>query len=61
MGASNRTPTRRLPLFTDDDKPSFLGDWNATMRLIENEFQRLESRINEQQAEINTLQNKVTK
>lgn len=61
MGASNRTTTRRFPLFTDDDKPSFLGDWNATMVLIEREFVRLDNIIAEQQLMINTLQNAVKK
>jgi flagellar capping protein FliD len=58
MGASNRTPSRRFPRFVESDKPSFLGDWNQLVDMIDNEFIRLDNRINEMQSQINTLQNR---
>lgn len=48
MGASNLTPNIHLPLFVDDDKPSWLGDINEAMT-------RIDSDSGAQTAEINTL------
>lgn len=36
MGASNSTPQFKLPIFTDDDKPTWLGDMNNSHNIIEN-------------------------
>lgn len=52
MGASSLTATVLLPLFSDDDKPSWLGDWNGAMTKIDNAFAAKE-------AEITTLTNQL--
>lgn len=35
MTASNETASYKLPLFTDDDQPTWLGDFNAAMNKID--------------------------
>ena len=59
MGHSNRTPVCRLPQFTDDDKPSWLGDMNEAFATLEKEIVADRARIAELQAQIVTLQAKV--
>lgn len=36
MGYSQETSNYHLPLYEADDRPSYLGDWNETMGLIDN-------------------------
>lgn len=36
MSASNETTNYQLPLFTDNDQPTWLGDFNGTMSKIDN-------------------------
>lgn len=35
MGYSKETPTYHLPQYVADDRPSYLGDWNETMGIID--------------------------
>lgn len=44
MGATEDTPNTRLSQFVDDDKPSFLGDYNSDMLKIDGALE--EQRIN---------------
>lgn len=59
MGSTNRTPNKQLPQFTDDDKPSWLGDVNSAFSKIDQAFTTLESTIATQQQQILTLQTTV--
>jgi hypothetical protein len=59
MGATNRTTKVRASQFTEDDKPSWLGDYNSDMKKIDDEFIRQENLINTQQAQINDLLTRV--
>lgn len=38
MSATNQTTELHLPLFTDSDKPSWLGDVNGAMQKIDARF-----------------------
>lgn len=38
MSATNQTTELHLPLFTDSDKPSWLGDINGAMQKIDARF-----------------------
>jgi len=55
MGATNRTPNKQLPIFIDDDKPSWLGDFNDAMYKIDAEFGRIQGVLNDLQTQINNL------
>lgn len=35
MSASNSTSNLKLPVFSDDDIPTWLGDWNDTVNVID--------------------------
>lgn len=35
MSASSSTTNLKLPVFSDDDIPSWLGDWNNTVKTID--------------------------
>ena len=35
MGYSKETPNYHLPQYVADDRPSYLGDWNETMGIID--------------------------
>lgn len=52
MGASSLTQNVLLPVFADNDKPSWLGDWNNAMKKIDAAFAAKE-------AEVNTLTNQL--
>jgi hypothetical protein len=56
---TNRTTNKRLPQFTDDDKPSWLGDINFAFRTIDDAFTTNESSQATANATILTLQNQV--
>ena len=36
MTATNETTNYKLPLFTDNDQPTWLGDFNGSMNKIDN-------------------------
>lgn len=38
MGATNETTNYKLPLFTDTDQPTWLGDFNGAMRKIDGDM-----------------------
>lgn len=38
MSATNETTNYKLPLFTDDDQPTWLGDFNGAMNKIDNDM-----------------------
>lgn len=38
MSATNETTNYKLPLFTDDDQPTWLGDFNGAMRKIDSDM-----------------------
>lgn len=38
MTATNETANYKLPLFTDDDQPTWLGDFNGAMNKIDNDM-----------------------
>jgi hypothetical protein len=59
MAHSMSTPNKQLPQFADDDKPSWLGDFNEAMVKIDAEFGRLQGVINDQQTQINNKADKV--
>lgn len=60
MASTNKTANVALPQFTDDDKPSWLGDVNDAMRKIDAEFGRLQGLIDSLQTQVNNKQDKVT-
>lgn len=35
MSSTNKTPNYKLPQYIDSDKPTFLGDFNAAMKIID--------------------------
>jgi hypothetical protein len=56
MSSTNRTPLVRLPLFVDDDKPTWLGDVNDAMTLIDRQFVKTASDIADNDATVLALQ-----
>jgi hypothetical protein len=59
MGATNSTPVNHFPLFVDDDKPSWLGDFNSAMQKAEDIFNEQAAKISTMQGQIVTLQAQV--
>lgn len=55
MGASEATPTVLLPLFSDRDKPSWRGDFNGAMRLIDGAVTALTSRVADDEMKFRAL------
>lgn len=45
MGHSRQTPRLNLPLYNDDDKPTFLGDVNTTNTVIDEQFSSLKDTV----------------
>ena len=35
IGSSGHTPKAGLPLYSEGDRPSYLGDWNGAMLIID--------------------------
>lgn len=60
MAASSSTDILNLPIFSDNDKPSWRGDFNAAMQRIEDAHNVEAARVNELQAQIVTLQNRLS-
>ena len=61
MGFTERTsPKYRLPQFQDDDKPTWRGDFNEAMRLIDAELARLEGLLNSLQTQVNNKQDRTS-
>ena len=67
MGSSQHTPNIYLPVFTDTDKPTWLGDFNDAMNKIDmainNHVQDLillQNRVTADEATITTIQGKQT-
>lgn len=60
MAHTNLTTNKHLPLFVDDDKPTWLGDFNEAMNKIDAEFGRLQGLIDSLQTQVNNKQDKVT-
>lgn len=59
MAFTDRTDNVRLPQWTDDDKPTWLGDLNTAFKLIDAEFGRQEAQRAVLQAQVNALQAQV--
>jgi hypothetical protein len=59
MSYTNYTPNKRLPQFTEDDKPTWLGDVNGAFSAIDNAFTTVESAQATTNSTILTLQNQV--
>lgn len=55
MGASNQTPTIELPLFSDDDKPTWRGDINGANNTIDAEFANVRGNIASMVSSISAL------
>lgn len=47
MGSSDQTPTRLLPLFIAKDKPTWQGDVNRAMRIIDDAFVQVDRQLDE--------------
>lgn len=60
MAASSSTTNLNLPIFTDDDKPSWRGDFNAAMQRLEDQHNLDQTRINELTAQVATIQSRLT-
>jgi hypothetical protein len=60
MGSVAKTANLNLPQFDDNDKPSWMGDINAAFASIEADHVARVARENDLQAQIVTLQNRVT-
>lgn len=57
MAHTMRTLNSRLPLFATEDKPTWTGDFNEAMKIMENEVIRLEGKISDLQRQITSLSN----
>lgn len=55
MGHSLQTTNKQLAQFVDDDKPTWLGDVNESLRKIDDEFGRIQGILNSLQTQINNL------
>lgn len=60
MSHSAATPTKNLPMFEDDDKPSWLGDFNEAMTKIDTAFSAQEALIVALQNRCSALEARVT-
>ena len=45
MGYSQQTPNYNLPQYLADDRPSYLGDWNECMGIIDTSMKKNETDI----------------
>lgn len=43
LSASHSTPKAGLPLFDEGDRPSYLGDWNGAMLIIDDFINELDT------------------
>lgn len=59
MSATNQTPTLHLPIFVEDDKPSWMGDFNGAMNKLDNGHTELASDVATDKATILALQTAV--
>lgn len=55
MGATNLTPNLHLPLFTDDDKPTWLGDVNHASSVVDSAYGALQAQIATLTTQLNTM------
>jgi hypothetical protein len=60
MAASRLTPNLLLPQFDDDDKPSWLGDFNGAMLKIDNAKVATDLTIATLQAQLNAALARIT-
>ncbi len=60
MAASSSTANLNLPIFEDDDKPSWRGDFNAAMQRLEDQHNMDQARINELTAQLVTIQTRLS-
>ena len=60
MSASSQTAGKHLPQFENDDKPSWLGDFNGAMVKIDQAFSAQEALIAALQNRCSALEARVT-
>lgn len=59
MSHSRQTQHYQLPLFDDNDKPSFRGDFNEAMTKIDKELDEVAEQAGSESAEVESLKNRV--
>lgn len=59
MGYSKETPNYHLPQYVADDRPSYLGDWNETMGIIDSGMQENKSDISDVDTKVVNLTTRV--
>lgn len=66
MSATNHTTNYNLPIFVEQDIPTWLGDWNTTMNTIDQSLQNIkessESAVNKAYVDekIKTVENEIS-
>lgn len=56
MGYSNTTTNYKLPQYSADDRPSYLGDWNETMGIIDGGMQSNKQSIADTDVKVTNMQ-----
>lgn len=60
MSHTEKTPNYSLPLFADDDTPTWLGDWNQGMRSVDDALNTFKGSIADSSNQVANLTTRVT-